>query len=206
MTRLMKSLFWGIMSFFVVIKLVIFKCILEECEMNQVLWKKCVEFHGHECPGLAIGFRACEIVKEKMEISFSSDEEIVCITENDACGVDAVQVITGCTMGKGNLIFKDRGKMAFSFYNRKTNQKLRVVLKPSNTQMSRNERQNFILTAPANDVFSIKEVKSDLPEKANLFKSIICEKCGENTAEHRIRIQNEKKVCLDCYKDYSRGW
>lgn len=63
--------------------------------MNQELWKICVEFHGHECPGLAIGFRACEIAMEKLNLKFSKDEEIVCVTENDACGVDAVQVITG---------------------------------------------------------------------------------------------------------------
>lgn len=23
-------------------------------------WERCVEFHGHECPGLAMGFKACE--------------------------------------------------------------------------------------------------------------------------------------------------
>lgn len=74
--------------------------------MNDELWYECVKFHGHECPGLAIGFRAALIAKEKMEVSFSQDEEIVCITENDACGVDAIQVITGCTLGKGNLILK----------------------------------------------------------------------------------------------------
>ncbi len=88
-------------------------------ELNKELWDKCVGFHGHQCPGLAIGFRAAEIAKAKMGLNFSQDEEIVCITENDACGVDAVQVITGCTMGKGNLIFKDTGKMAFTFINRK---------------------------------------------------------------------------------------
>ena len=49
-----------------------------------------------------------------------TQEEVVCITENDACGVDAVQVITGCTMGKGNLIYRGTGKMVFSFFNRKT--------------------------------------------------------------------------------------
>jgi formylmethanofuran dehydrogenase subunit E len=53
-----------------------------------------------------------------MSIKFSSDEEIVCVTENDARGVDAVQLITGCTFGKGNLLYKGTGKMAFSFYNR----------------------------------------------------------------------------------------
>ena len=24
---------------------------------NKVLWKKCVEFHGHECGGLTIGYK-----------------------------------------------------------------------------------------------------------------------------------------------------
>jgi len=174
--------------------------------MNKELWKKCVEFHGHECPGLAIGFRACEIAVEKLNLTFSKDEEVVCITENDACGVDAVQVITGCTMGKGNLLFKDRGKMAFSFIKRKTGEGIRVVLKPSNREMSREERQKYILEAPQEDVFDIKPLNTKLPERARLFNSIVCEECGEATAEHRIRIQNNKKVCLDCFKEYTRGW
>ena len=25
---------------------------------NKALWKKCVEFHGHECGGLTIGYKA----------------------------------------------------------------------------------------------------------------------------------------------------
>lgn len=175
-------------------------------KMNQLLWEKCVAFHGHECPGLAIGFRACEIAAEKMQLSFSKDEELLCITENDACGVDAVQVITGCTMGKGNLIFKDRGKMCFSFYNRKNGEKIRLAMKAFKGEMTREERQNFILTAPIDQVFEIKEAKDLLPEKARLFNSIACEKCGENTAEHRIRIENGQKVCLDCCSQYTRGW
>lgn len=38
------------------------------------------------------------------------DEEMVAIVENDSCAVDAIQVLTGCTLGKGNLIFRDYGK------------------------------------------------------------------------------------------------
>jgi formylmethanofuran dehydrogenase subunit E len=45
-------------------------------------WQKAVEFHGHACPGLAIGFKAVEAVKEKMGVTFSWDEELVCVTEN----------------------------------------------------------------------------------------------------------------------------
>jgi len=51
---------------------------------------------------------------------------------NDACGVDAVQVIFGCTFGKGNLIYRPRGKQAFSFFNRQNGQKLRVYFKAKN--------------------------------------------------------------------------
>ena len=38
--------------------------------MNRELWDKCVGFHGHECPGLAIGFRACEAAVEKLGCPF----------------------------------------------------------------------------------------------------------------------------------------
>lgn len=174
--------------------------------MNKELWNKCVQFHGHWCPGLAIGFRASEIAKESMKIRFSQDEEIVCITENDACGVDAVQVITGCTVGKGNLILKNTGKMAFTFINRKTGDALRLMLKPINKEMEREERQKYILQAPANDVFKFEKVNVELPEQARRFDTIICEECGEGAPEHKIRFQDGKKVCLDCFKEYSRGW
>ncbi len=58
------------------------------------------------------------------------DEELVAIVENDACGVDAVQVLTGCTFGKGNFIFYDYGKMAFTFFSRKTGKGVRLAPRP----------------------------------------------------------------------------
>lgn len=174
--------------------------------MNKKLWDDCVKFHGHECPGLAIGFRACEIAEKLMGLKFSYDEEIVCITENDACGVDAIQVITGCTMGKGNLIYHNTGKMAFSFYDRKNNKSIRLILKEIKGDLSRSEKQSYILEGPEEEVFEIKEAKFNIPQKARLFRSVVCEKCGELVAENRSRIENGKKVCLDCCEEYSRGW
>lgn len=174
--------------------------------MDKQLWNKCIEFHGHECPGLAIGYRACEIAMQKMELKFSKNEEIVCVTENDACGVDAVQIITGCTMGKGNLIYRGTGKMAFSFFSRKDNNSIRLILKQSGKKMSREESENFILNAPAEEVFDIKKPSFELPEQARIFNTIICENCGEGAPENKIRISGGKKLCLDCYTEYSRGW
>ncbi len=169
-------------------------------------WEKSVAFHGHECPGLAIGVRAATESVRLMGIGFSDDEDIVCVTENDACGVDAIQAILSCTMGKGNLIFHNTGKMAFSFYDRKSGKKTRLVLASFKDVMDRKDRQRFILEAPFEEVFSVTEPGYVLPEKARLFCTETCEICGEGMPEHKTRLQEGKKVCLDCFSSYDRGW
>ncbi|MBP2640628.1 MAG: formylmethanofuran dehydrogenase, subunit [Firmicutes bacterium] len=174
--------------------------------MNKDLWDRCVNFHGHECPGLAIGFRACEIAKNKLNLSFSTDEEVVCVSENDACGVDAVQVITGCTAGKGNLLHKDTGKMAFLFFNRETGKTVRLILNQLPATMNREERQKYILEAPEDAVFTIGRPKFTVPEYARKFNTIVCEQCKEGAAEHKIRVHDGKKLCLDCAPDYEMHW
>jgi len=176
--------------------------------MDKNLWKECVKFHGHECPGLAIGFRAAEIAGEKINIISLEDEDAVCITENEACGVDAVQYMTGCTLGKGNLIYRKTGKMAFSFFNRKTGESIRLLLKSTENdfEMTREERTKFILEGPIEEVYEIKKPHYEIPQKARIFNTIICENCKEGTPEHKIRLSKNKKLCLDCYEGYSRGW
>lgn len=174
--------------------------------MNRELWEKCVAFHGHECPGLAIGFKACEAARVKLGLSFSPDEETVCVTENDACGTDAVQVLTGCTFGKGNLLYRGTGKQAFTFFNRKTGRGTRLVFKPFDNAMTREERQARTLAARPEDLFWFKEPLFALPEKARLFATVVCEVCGEGAPEHKMRLQEGKRVCLDCFRDYSRGY
>ncbi|NEZ46155.1 formylmethanofuran dehydrogenase [Clostridium niameyense] len=172
--------------------------------MKKDLWEKCVKFHGHSCPGLAIGYKAVEAAINKMGIKFSEDEDIVCVTENDACGVDAIQVLLGCSLGKGNIIHKDSGKMAFAFFNRKNEESLRIVFEPKEKKQDRTEYMNYILNTDYTELFKFKKPNYSVPEKARLFKNITCEICKESTAEHRIRIMNGKMVCSDCFKEYSR--
>jgi formylmethanofuran dehydrogenase subunit E len=174
--------------------------------MNKQLWEKAVAFHGHECPGLAIGVKACEAVVEKMGVSPAFDEELVCITENDACGVDAVQALMGCTMGKGNLIYRGTGKQAFTFVKRDSGKAMRLYLKAKNNGMERPQYQEYLLNAPVDEVFDCKEVQINLPESARIFSSIVCDNCGESAPEHKIRLQEGKNVCLDCFREYTRGW
>ncbi|MDQ6947474.1 MAG: FmdE family protein, partial [Actinomycetota bacterium] len=87
--------------------------------------RRIVEFHGHMCPGLAMGIRAAEVALAEIG-PHSTDEEVVAIVETDMCGVDAIQFLTGCTFGKGNLIHRDYGKNAYTFIRRSDGRAIRV--------------------------------------------------------------------------------
>ena len=171
---------------------------------KKALWNKCAAFHGHECGGLTIGYKAALYAIELLELKFSDDEQVVCISENDACGVDAIQVILGCSIGKGNLLFHMRGKQAFSFYNRTTGNAVRLVLKKKPECMTREQSFDYYQNCEPCEMFDVKEAAIRLPEKARLFDSYECECCGENTGANWIRIAGGKKLCLDCYETYDR--
>ena len=113
-------------------------------------------------------------------------------------------MILGCSVGKGNLLFHLRGKQAFSFYNRTTGRSVRLVLKDRPQGMSRQESFAYYQSLAPWDMFAVKETTITLPESARLFQSIKCENCGETTAENMIRLENGKKLCLDCFNAYSR--
>ena len=175
--------------------------------MNEALWNKCAEFHGHTCPGLATGFRVATEAMAKLGLDGpEADEELVCVTENDTCAVDAVQVITGCTMGKGNLIYRGTGKMVFTFYCRKSGRGLRVAVKPGDRTMDRAARQNWLLTAPVEEVLSFSQPTRPVPERARIFGNVTCAQCGETVPEHKARLHQGELLCLDCFQPYDRGW
>ncbi len=58
--------------------------------MEDKLWEQVAVFHGHKCPGLAIGYKVSLLALKHLDIKDDiNDEDIVCIAETDACGVDA---------------------------------------------------------------------------------------------------------------------
>ena len=170
---------------------------------EKALWEKAADFHGHTCGGLTIGYKASLYAIRLLGIQFSQDEELVCITENDACGVDAIQAILGCSVGKGNLLFHITGKQAFSFYNRKTGKSVRLVLRPR-PSMTREESFAYLQGKAPEELFDVKETRITLPERAHLFNSVPCSVCGEVTGEHFCRLVDGQPVCLDCADRYDR--
>ena len=167
-------------------------------------WQDCVNFHGHECGGLTIGYKASLYAIELLGLEFSADEQVVCISENDACGVDAIQVMLGCSIGKGNLLFHMRGKQAFTFFSRKSGKSVRLVLKPKPEGMTKEESFSYYQACRPEEMFDVKEATLKLPEAARLFDSYVCECCGEVTGANWIRLVGGKKLCLDCYESYDR--
>jgi formylmethanofuran dehydrogenase subunit E len=194
------------------------------CSFEKELIDATIRFHGHMCPGLAIGIRAAEIGLR--EVGRDGDEEIVAVVETDMCGVDAIQYLTGCTFGKGNLIHLDYGKNAFSFYRRADGKSLRVVAKPSilgkevetlaelhrkmNSEgLSQEEEKHWqaireeitanVMQARLEDLFEVKPVQADPPAKARILSSLICDACGEAVMESRMHEHQSRRLCLLCF-------
>lgn len=174
-----------------------------------------IAFHGHCCPGLTIGYRAAQIALRALGVERAQDEELVAICETDACGVDAVQYLTGCTLGKGNLILRDWGKQVFTFGRRADGKMIRVAMRygaldgvggdtPEETRRARIDR---LQTGPEAELFDVRWVDVLLPSKARVFRSVRCSQCGEGVMEARAHLRDGQPVCPECYGEtYRRGW
>ena len=165
-----------------------------------------VQFHGHECPGLAIGYRMATAAMETLESFRAEDEELVAIVENDACGVDALQCVTGCTFGKGNLLFRDYGKHVYTLYCRSLRSGVRVHFHgneiPEGLHEDRIALTHWILSASNDSILSVTKTLIPEPEPAKIRESIPCAFCGESVMESRIQQFNEKPACIPCYEKH----
>ena len=184
-----------------------------------------VDFHGHVCPGLALGYRVSIFALKELG-ERADDEELVAIVENNSCAVDAVQVITGCTFGKGNLIFKDYGKQVYTFIKRPSDNGLRISVEWKSTGDTEEEKHmwdrymkgdrsdemlkiihnrrsrkiEMILSLEDKELLKVKKGKMDLPEEAKIYPSLRCSSCAEKVMEPGARIKDGKIVCIPCYE------
>ena len=173
-----------------------------------------VAFHGHLCPGLVIGYLAATVGLERLGADRSEDEELIAIVENDSCAVDAVQWLTGCTFGKGNLFFLDHGKQVFTFAARASGRAVRVSLRPEESRPEpdpslseaerRGRRIEHMLAQSGDALFAVTEETIDLPEYARIYSSVICAECGEKVMETRTETSAGKRLCIPCAEKVRR--
>ncbi|MBI4241385.1 MAG: formylmethanofuran dehydrogenase [Candidatus Rokubacteria bacterium] len=93
------------------------------------LLQEAVAFHGHLCPGQVLGVRmamaGCRALR--IEEPKRMGKGLVVFVEIDRCATDAIQVVTGCSLGKRTLKHLDYGKMAATFVNVATGEAMRVA-------------------------------------------------------------------------------
>ncbi len=182
-----------------------------------------IQFHGHVCPGLLMGVRAAEFAQQYLDIDPDVDEELLAIVETNSCSVDAIQAILGCTFGKGNLIYRDYGKNAYTIASRQKNRAVRIAQKfgvkfgsewlrykelNNKTDLDQNElleKENLlgmffekIMTRSFDEIFSWQEVQIELPEKAGIFETLQCQRCGEGVMETRTVQTSSGILCQPC--------
>jgi len=177
--------------------------------MKTATFQTVSRFHGHVCPGLAIGYRMTLAALDALRERRAEDEEIVAIVENDACGVDAVQFLSGCTFGKGNLIFRDYGKSVYTFYARATGEGVRVAWQadalPDAIQKDRSAAIDWILSAPEEVLVAVQRVHLEPPAHAILRRSVACDACGERVMETKTHTVNGQTLCTPCWQARTRG-
>lgn len=187
--------------------------------------RRCIDFHGHFCPGLMYGYLVAREAIRLLALSRSEDEEVVAFPENDSCAVDALQVLLGTTAGKGNLIFRDFGKNAYTVLQRKARRAFRfsrtteyiyggadqadfellgkrIAAKTATPEENARYRQMKALDLLKKDFFSVfatEEIPPPEQPYAPLAPSVACAKCGEMTMATRlVNAGSNGLYCVPC--------
>ena len=194
---------------------------------NDELYKVGLALHGHKCPAMPLGLRAGLAAMEALDVQHAPDGQLTALVEIDrnhcsTCFADGVQVVTGCTFGKGNIRSLGYGKFAVTLIDNKTGRRVRVVATPEAIRRSQESefityRKNGVpasriaeeLVEPLIDrvlnekaevlfnIGAVKEVKL-APMPPHDFNTFLCAECGEVTVERYARVKNGRIVCMPC--------
>jgi formylmethanofuran dehydrogenase subunit E len=187
------------------------------------------QFHGHKCPAMPLGLRVGAAAMNRLGVERAKDGQLVALVElgDDHCAhcfADGIQMITGCTYGKGNIRQLNYGKWGITLVDRASGRAVRVV--PKAEAMLANKQSDFfknyrekgvpashvpasvvepliarVMSAPDEALLTVGEpFDSPLPKKLESFAGFVCDHCGEMTVEGYGRILGEQHVCIPCYE------
>ncbi len=180
----------------------------------EIYLKKVADFHGHICVGIALGTRMSLAAMEAL--SLKPDEKhknLVVYTEIDRCMTDAVQVVTGCSLGHRTLKYIDYGKFAASFINLDTGVALRVTVeKHYGNDIPIKDTLKLLAQIPDKELVTLKKVNIKIPETdlpGPPKKKAFCEICGERIMDGRAIFTDKKTLCRACayggyYQEYGK--
>lgn len=170
--------------------------------------------HGHLCPGQVLGVKMSILGLRTIGINDPRGEDrkkIIVFVEMDRCATDAVQSVTGCSLGHRTMKFMDYGKMAAAFINLKTGKAVRIVAKEEAREGAAKycpgikEKYAAQLEAyrimPDEELFDLKWVTvvlkpEDMPGRP--IRRVKCEACGEFVQDMREVTKNGIILCKAC--------
>ena len=180
----------------------------------DTLLAESVKVHGHLCAGQVLGVRMSMLGLREIGIfdpKGSDRKNIIVFVEMDRCATDAVQSVTGCSLGHRTMKFMDYGKMAATFLNLKTSRAMRIVAREDSREKAK-ERYPEIVNKYVGqleaykimsdeELFDAMEVTvtlapQDMPGKP--MRRVQCESCGEHVQDMREVYQDGKVLCIAC--------
>lgn len=183
-----------------------------------------VKFHGCYCLDIAMGYRVSKALMREMGDDMENMKDVYAYVGAPTCAVDAIQKMTGCTLGKRNLVLTNTGKSVFVMQNAKTGKAVRaychywdhfdhVQLReqrkaahaPSATLEQKaafdallDSQVRGILQADEATLFTLGCVTLDTPLRSAKYVSEPCVMCGEFAKADLLRDQDGKKLCGEC--------
>lgn len=192
--------------------------------VDRTEFKEVSDFHGCYCLDIAMGYRVAKALVREMGDEMKNMKQVFGYVSASTCAMDAIQKVTGCTLGKRNLIVADTGKSAFILHNTVSGKAVRAYVHywddhdhtalrekrkeangPNATPAQRAAFQNLldtmvneILDAPEAELFSLKDVKLPVPPKSSKYVSVPCSVCAEHAKEELMTAKNGAMVCKEC--------
>jgi len=173
-------------------------------ETLDVLLQKAKEFHGEICPGIVLGTRmAIAGMRELGMDPLKKNHDLIVYVEIDRCATDAIQAITGCSLGHRSLKFMNYGKFAATFIDTGKDKAVRIATLPKRSDQPKDMKEvaRILCYAPENEILKIQDVKVKIPteDMPGLPSHVdICSGCGEQIMDGKEVNSDGKILCKNC--------
>lgn len=159
-------------------------------------------YHGHVCSGVALGVKMARFAMSYLGVDEPLKfRDLIVYVEVERCLTDAIQVVTGCTIGRRRLKVVDYGKMAATFVNLATNVAVRVAVRKSDMPRPGEDPVLFWQKYSDDKVFSLEKVLINIPPEdlpGPPQRVALCAICGEKVLDCREITINNLTRCKAC--------
>jgi formylmethanofuran dehydrogenase subunit E len=167
-------------------------------------------FHGHLCPGVVLGVRMATVGCREVGVERPREagKGLAVFVEIDRCATDAIQVVTGVSVGKRTLKHMDYGKMAATFVNVPADRAVRVVAREEARCLARawapgesdpRKAQTFAYRVmPEVELFRTEPVMVHAASLDRRRVRVLCDACGEAVNYRREVRRGGRTLCRPC--------